>query len=164
LVASLKALAGYRVPRPAFILACTTQSAATSVRRTGIEFPSTAADMPDRHRLYQTCSTYVRRCKPKGRLFAATSHTAGSGYVGRMARGLAQHRVPAQWWEFRSRSSDSCSALKGNKTSISRGGESHVNCFTCTNLLPWAHHRAHAGALLKKKAHAAHACAKLRLS
>jgi len=162
LVASLKALAGYRVPWPAFILPCTTQNAATSVRRTGIEFPSTGADMPGRHRLYRTCSTYVRRCKPKGRLFAATSHTAGSGYVGRMVRGLAQHRVPEQWWELRS--SHSCSALKGDKTSIFRGGESHVNCFTCTNPLPWAHHRAHADALLKKQAHAAHACAKLRLS
>src|SRR5215472_12705660 len=87
------------------MVACTSQSAATSVRRKGIEFRSTGADMPGKLHLCQTCSRCVRRHKTRGLPFAATTRTTGNGCVGRMAPALAQPRAQAQWWEYRSSNS-----------------------------------------------------------
>src|SRR5262249_48950578 len=83
-----------------FMVACTTQSAGTSVRRKGIEFRSTGADMPGKLHQCQTCSTRVRSHKTRGLPFAATSRTTGSGCAGQTARALAQPRAQAQWWEY----------------------------------------------------------------
>src|SRR5215467_2887887 len=82
--------------------ACTSQSAGTSVRRKGIEFLSTGADILDTLHPCRRCSTCVRTDRTKGLPFEATSRIAGSVSVDRTARGLAQPRDPARWWEYRS--------------------------------------------------------------
>lgn len=68
----------------------TSQSAATICGRKGIASQSTGADTLGKRRQCQTCSTDVRRCKPKGLLCWATSRILDSGSVGRTVHGLVR--------------------------------------------------------------------------
>jgi len=101
----------------------TRQSAATSVHRKGIEFLSTVADMLGKPHLCQTYSTCFRNHKTKDLPFGATSRKAGSGCVGRTARGLAQCQALAQAWGYRSL--DSYSGLTEENYTAAQSGASN---------------------------------------